>query len=514
VHVPNDSQILAKKLKRIRSGKPIRTLDLFSGCGGIALGFDTAGFQTIGSVEFDAHAARSFALNFLQGVSANFEVLASSRDITKVDPEDALRAIGILDPVEDAVDVMVGGPPCQAFARVGRAKLRDVVDHPEAFKQDPRGNLYLRYLAYVDAMKPLVILMENVPDVLNYGGHNISNEICECLEAKGYRCRYTLLNSVYYGVPQMRERMFLVAIHETCKADFHFPEPTHWCDLPNGYENTRVVALTAVRLRKASQDDPSAFEDPFYVKPPMASPKGLLPAVTAKQALDDLPRLEAAKLAEAGDLGMGVKRFDTAIRYGSPARNGYQKLMRNWPGFPPRTGGIFDHVIRYLPRDFHLFSAMKPGWQYPELYEYAENWFTAAKLPELKRNGVKIPRPGTDAYALFKARYVPPYDPSKFPNKWRKMEADRPSRTLLAHLGKDSYSHIHYDSTQGRTISVREAARLQSFPDGFVLNGTINPAFKQIGNAVPALMSYAIALQIRKALGLGVVLDIREGTLF
>jgi DNA (cytosine-5)-methyltransferase 1 len=76
------------------------------------------------------------------------------------------------------------------------------------------------------------------------------------------------------------------------------------------------------------------------------------------------------------------------------------------------------------------------------------------------------------------------------------MEADLPARTLLAHLGKDGYSHIHYDSAQARTISVREAARLQSFPDGFVFCGTMNPAFRQIGNAVPPLLALALAKSI------------------
>ncbi len=83
------------------------------------------------------------------------------------------------------------------------------------------------------------------------------------------------------------------------------------------------------------------------------------------------------------------------------------------------------------------------------------------------------------------AAMVPPYDPTKFPNKWRKLERDFPSRTLLAHLSHDTYSHIHYDSEQARTISVREAARLQSFPDGFEFCGAMNAAFGQIGNAVP-----------------------------
>ena len=103
-------------------------------------------------------------------------------------------------------------------------------------------------------------------------------------------------------------------------------------------------------------------------------------------------------------------------------------------------------------------------------------------------------------YKRLRDSIVPPYDAGKFPNKWRKMWRDQPARTLMAHLGKDSYSHIHYDSDQARTISVREAARLQSFPDGFTFCGTMNPAFRQIGNAVPPLMAKALAAQMMKAI--------------
>jgi DNA (cytosine-5)-methyltransferase 1 len=112
---------------------------------------------------------------------------------------------------------------------------------------------------------------------------------------------------------------------------------------------------------------------------------------------------------------------------------------------------------------------------------------------------VKV-KPGSRQYEEIKASIVPPYDVGKFPNKWRKMWRDQPARTLMAHLGKDSYSHIHYDSKQARTISVREAARLHSFPDGFVLCGTMNPAFRQIGNAVPPLLAKAIATHMMKTL--------------
>jgi DNA (cytosine-5)-methyltransferase 1 len=89
---------------------------------------------------------------------------------------------------------------------------------------------------------------------------------------------------------------------------------------------------------------------------------------------------------------------------------------------------------------------------------------------------------------------------SNFPNRWWKLKKDYPSRTLMAHIGKDTYSHIHYDSGQARVISVREAARLQSFPDGFRFCGAMNSAYRQIGNAVPPLMARAIAVCLAKGL--------------
>jgi DNA (cytosine-5)-methyltransferase 1 len=172
--------------------------------------------------------------------------------------------------------------------------------------------------------------------------------------------------------------------------------------------------------------------------------------------------------------------------------------MRSWPGFEAPVDGIRDHVIRYLPRDYALFARLNPGDQYPEAHRHALNML-AERIIDLRRQG-RIVREGSAEYERLKAAIVPPYDAGKFPNKWRKMWRDQPARTLMAHLGKDSYSHIHYDSEQARTISVREAARLQSFPDGFIFCGTMNPAFRQIGNAVPPLMARALATTLMAAL--------------
>ena len=476
--------ILAK-LNRLRDGAKPRVIDLFAGCGGISLGFESAGFEIGAAVEFDPDAALSHGINFHGGDEAHSQAV----DITKTSPEDICARLD-LGPVARAFEVLVGGPPCQAFARVGRSKLREVDAHPQAFIHDPRARLYKEYLRYVDAFQPLAVVMENVPDILNHGGHNVAEETCAVLEAKGYVCAYTLLNAALYGVPQMRERMFLIAYRKELGAEVSFPSPTHWMQLPPGYEGSRAVALKT--LSPLSKDTHS------YIEPPAATPD-LPTAVTAQEALGDLPPLDARAMVASGELRRGARRFDTPVPYdGRRRQSAYAKLMRTWKGHAAPAAGLTDHVIRYLPRDFELFARLNPGDQYPQAYAHAVKMFEE-RLAERRTAGKRL-REGSPEYKALWDAIVPPYDVSKFPNKWRKMWADQPARTLMAHLGKDSYSHIHYDSAQARTISVREAARLQSFPDGFRFSGTMNPSFKQIGNAVPPLLARAVALEIMTVL--------------
>lgn len=484
--------LIHRKLARIRSGAAARVLDLFAGCGGITVGFHAAGFEAVGAVELDEYAARSHAKNFFSSLPGHLHSAhAMARDITKTEPEDLLRELGYSEQPETLVDVIVGGPPCQAFARVGRAKLREIAEHPEAYLKDRRGNLYLRYLEYVRKLRPVALLMENVPDILNYGGHNIAEEISEVLELMGYETRYTMLNAVFYGVPEMRERMFLIAYRQELVPKNWFPEPTHWIDLPRGYHGSRQVALKTIRS--------DLFEDiTHYLNPPQAGIAAGLPAVTAMDAQSDLP---AITFHLNGNLKKGARRFDKLIPYPGSPLNDYQNLMRAWPGFMAGEG-IYDHVIRFLPRDYAIFRRMHPGDQYPEAHLHAVRLFEE-RVKAYQQEKLEPLEKGSEAYEKIWKATVPPYDPSKFPNKWRKMEPDKPARTLMAHLGKDCYSHIHYDSNQARTISVREAARLQSFPDGFIFEGSMNPAFRQIGNAVPPLMARALAQKM--------IQELREG---
>lgn len=452
-----------QKVERLERGASPRLVDLFSGCGGITLGMERAGFRSVAGVEIDEHAANTYARNFHPGT------VGVGRDITSQDPASLLGVE--VGEVSGAVDAVMGGPPCPSFTRVGRAKLREVMDHPEAFKLDPRTTLYLHAIRFIRDMRPLIVVIENVPDVLNQGGECVGETIAEQIEGLGYNVTYSLLNAANYGVPQFRDRFILIGFHKSLGTSPSLPIATHAIDIPSGYASSRRVALRLVEAMEASHWNPVAY----------ASSSVVQPAVSVEQAIGDLPSITEHLGREQR---RGAKRLQTVVQLSSsPAPNSYAELMRRWPGL--ETDITLAHETRELRhRDYRIFARMAPGDEYPAAHRIAMDLWA--------ENGGR---------ASSEREFVPPYDPSKFPNKWTKMDGSKPSRTLMAHLGKDGYSHIHYDSKQARTITVREAARLQSFPDGFNFAGTMNPAFRQIGNAVPPLLAYAIGRQIAADLG-------------
>ena len=133
----------------------------------------------------------------------------------------------------------------------------------------------------------------------------------------------------------------------------------------------------------------------------------------------------------------------------------YAALMRAWPGYKAGEG-VVDHVIRFVPRDYEIFRQIDD--QYPAAHRIAMEILNA-RVREIENNtGVTLPEQSAQ-YIELKKQLVPPYPVEKFPNKWWKINPDMPVRTLTAHLGKDTYTHIHYDSQQARVISVRDAAR-------------------------------------------------------
>ena len=163
--------------------------------------------------------------------------------------------------------------------------------------------------------------------------------------------------------------------------------------------------------------------------------------------------------------------------------------MRDWNEKGDYLMSVTAIAYKNNRRDFPIFEKMKMGDNFIDASNIADNLFRA----EYRRRGFEI---DSDEYKTLRKKMVPPYDRTKFENKWKKLDEKKPSHTVTAHLEKDTYSHIH--PWEPRGISVREAARLQSFPDSFTFNCTMGNAYKQIGNAVPPLLAFAVAEAIKK----------------
>lgn len=475
-----DVRLAWRKLDRLASGASPRVLELCSGCGGLSLGLKAAGFELAAHVEANAEANATYTLNFATDSPEKVKVWSRARDIVSQSIPALVTDFGLSENSARAFDVLAAGLPCQAFARIGRSKLRSVSGDKNAFKNDPRASLYRRFLEVVEETRPLAIVLENVPDIMNFGGHNVPGEISEELDHLGYNSRYTLLNAAFYGVPQLRERLFLIAVDASLGVDPVFPLPTHTMELPRGYEGSRNVALKHVET-----DSPH-----FY---PIPAATGELPAsIGTEDALADLPFI-SEHLRDP--LIIRKRKVASLLPYRcDKLPTQFATLMRQWAGFE-RTDEVSGNVIRFTGRDFPIFGRMPHGSDYPVALGIAHQILEEKLSLEATR-----PRPSTQEYKMLEKATVPPYDTSKFPNKWWKLDPAAPSRTLTAHLGKDTYSHIHYDGRQQRMISVREAARLQSFPDGFEFAGAMNASFRQIGNAVPPLLALAVGRALMRTM--------------
>jgi DNA (cytosine-5)-methyltransferase 1 len=443
-------------------------LDLFSGAGGMALGFKAAGARCMGAVDLDPVAALTFRQAFREDAPVVFGGQAGKGnpggDMTRMPPG------YLLERLPCTPDIVVGGPPCQSFSLVGRAKLRSLLTEEEYRRGGgrERNELYQLFLELVVAARPKAFVMENVPALRGTLGVDIAQRIAEDAERRSdhlYEVRYFLLNAAWYGVPQQRWRVFFVGLRR---------------DLGPG-----AVPRPPERTHQPTDDFPEgmAFPEDHHMIPGDKIPvsRRAQPVVTVWQALQDLPRLVADSQARPShDERLPLRR--------EPSE--WAAALRTWPGLPGGDG-VNGNWYRSTPRDTEIFRRMAHGDRYPQALAVAEALFRE-RLESLRAEG-KVLLPGRQVYQRLRRDCIPPYRNDAFMDKWAKLDPDRPSWTLTAHLSKDSYSHIHYDSNQARTITIREAARLQSFPDGFEFCGSPGDQFRQIGNAVPPLVARALA---------------------
>ncbi len=398
--------------------RPFTFVDLFAGCGGLSEGFLKSGFHGLCHVDFDKHACATLA-NRLKDYKVSEDEINKTvltRDLTKHEAvEDILECVGKAE-----VDLLVGGPPCQAFSTVGRAQDKN------SMKNDPRNYLYKHYIEILEKLNPKIFLFENVTGLLSSkpDGERIFPLIVKEFQKRGYDVHDdtedVVLNSVHYGVPQIRKRVILIGIRKdmniTSKEVYALIEKTHYT-------------------------------------PTDKNKQGLRKFRTIKNAISDLPSYFPGEGEEE-------------INFSSNSNNDYIKLMRS-----KNTTKLYNHTTRKhndLDRErYKILSENK--WQLKDLNKVR---------PDLVH-----------------------YNPKHFANRYTVQEFDKPGRTVVAHLYKDGNLFIHPDSKQERTFSVREAARVQSFPDDFKFMGARTHQYKQVGNAVPPLMSYQIAKAIKKILG-------------
>lgn len=457
-------------------GQHLSVVDLFAGAGGLSLGFRAAGCNVAAAVDADAVSGGTFRRNFsiLQPGSAPL-VLAGEE--YRLEDVDFLRRVDLTPP-----DILVGGPPCQAFSRLGRGKLDSLRD--EGFEGDPRNQLYRSFLHLLAHWRPRAVVVENVPGMLSVRGVNFADRVASEIAATGYRVGYALLNAVWFGVPQYRERLFFIGYRRDLGLRPVSPPGTHRTDMPEGY-------------RPPLREQATLFDNVEWGDHDGELPVGFAtthPAVTVGEALGDLP----AVTDHLTRVSLGRRDFRRPVSYRRSPESTYAQLMREWPGLPmPVT--VPDHICRRTPRDHETFRRMRPGDRYPEAYRISCERFEE-ELAALRSRG-EAPAEGAEEWMALRARFVPPYPLTMFEDKWRKLDPGLPSWTVPAHLAKDSYSHIHYHSDQARMITVREAARLQSFPDAFLFDGNLGDCFRQIGNAVPPLLSWAIAASVMRQLG-------------
>lgn len=395
-------------------------IDLFAGCGGLEDGFLQSGMYTdIAAVEW----LKPQVNTLVQRLETKWGIADASERVMHFDIQREEELFGGwtddefgngkgLDYFVDAaggIDVIIGGPPCQAYSVAGRVRDKN------GMRDDYRNYLFEHYLNVVNRYRPKVFVFENVPGILSAApdGTPITNLIRQGFRNIGYDIindlRIAKVNASDFGVPQNRERMIIVGIDAKRYKDTQKILSRFYYEILQEFKSNRKI--------------------------------------TVREAIGDLP----------------VCR---------PFYDEEHHKKRKSHEVP--ESGVTWHKPRYHNlRDMDTFKTLALD------IESGRREYNSKKISELYEEKVG----------------------SKSPiHRYHVLEPDLPSTTIIAHLYKDGNRFIHYDPEQSRSITVREAARLQSFDDDFDFVGSQGNAYQMIGNAVPPQLAKRVALALGKML--------------
>lgn len=368
--------------------KTLNVLDLFSGVGGLSTGFEQAGYIVLAALDYKPEAVQTYKYN-------HPDTKVILQNIRKTNAKQVMRKT---TSSIDEIDVIIGGPPCEGFSTVGYRR-------PE----DPRNSLFYEYARFVEDVQPKAFVIENVPGLLSMKQGTIIQQVLAFIKDElHYQPTLDVLNAVDYGIPQIRKRVFIVALKNHLR--FQFPTKTH-------REKSLQTRLPVPD--KAEQ---------FYL--------------TVEDAISDLPSLKP---------GEGTEKQ----LYPTPPKTQYQKTRRKGSKY------LIDHV--------------------------------AINHSKLIRKRIQlIPQGGNHGNLPMHLQLQ-----SGYPNIYGRLVWTQPSSTLTGNCGCVSAPGRFIHPIDDRVLTVREAARIQSFDDRYQFYGSRTIKYKLIGDAVPPLLANALAKNLR-----------------
>lgn len=492
--------------------KKFAIIDLFAGPGGLGEGFSRAGrdedtpMNIHLSVEMDDHAVqtlrlrsflRSFdtlppeyykALNAGTPLPSWKEIYPSNWKLAQTEVRQrVLGADGVFEEIAVELDkarktnhgntILIGGPPCQAYSLAGRSRNKGKEGY--IAEEDGRHYLYREYVRILDRLRPAAFVMENVKGMLSskVDGGGIFSRVLDDLEgagdsgyhllplaaippAAGQRAdgRDFLIRAENHGVPQARHRVIVFGIRK----DILLPDIT----APLLGEPAKAVSVSEVigdlwRLRSglSRQDDTSAWQLEV--------------------------RAQAQAIARSSDIETGVRDIVGRVAHDEVLpRDRYSRRTRNSECLP-------DHLTTWL-QDDSLFATIQHETRGHIPDDLGRYLFSAAYAQVHDR------APKLSEFPDFLQPKHRNRDSGDFADRFRTQVATRPSTTVTSHISKDGHYFIHPDPVQCRSLTVREAARLQTFPDNYFFCGPRTKQYHQVGNAVPPYLAYQIAKVVRR----------------
>lgn len=427
----------------------LKTIDLFCGAGGLSEGFRQAGFSALYANDSETPALETYREN-------HPDTICTDAPIETLNPALVREELGLK---RGELDAVIGGPPCQGFSTYGQRR-----------EDDKRNQLYVPYFGFVEEFKPRAFLIENVVGLLSMSKGAVLEDMISRAEALGYAADVVTLDACEFGVPQHRRRVFVFGAADAQRIDP--PMPSH---------------LNGKRVGVALNNQPSLFFDV----------EQSLPALTVRDAISDLPQcalaprdthvpLQYPEDVELTDYQRQMRGDSRELTHHSAKRMLGIRRLRLAMLHPGDYGTRLEERLANggLPED--VINTMMGGEGMRDASECrTEDRAKERALREMLRAGHTTPD-----------RIMEFLDSQGFANKYRRLRWDTPSHTVVAHMARDCSDFVHPEVD--RFVTVREAARIQSFPDSYRFPGSQFRQFRQVGNAVPPLLGRAMAAAIKR----------------